>query len=138
MVALGLVEVAILPDDNRGEYDDTIDPFPVHDRPWGDDGPRTVKQYIEVTEGERFQFYLALNRGFNFDDCNALIYELYVNGDRKEGSFVDQDTYDRDDEEVGRGRWAACFAGARTDEDDALGMHRLKCKSLQDSRLDHL
>ena len=72
MVALGLVEVAIVPADvdteicdesiDSGWYDATVDPFPVYDHP-ADHGPNKLVKYIEVTKGANFQFDLVLNSG---------------------------------------------------------------------------
>lgn len=148
MVALGLVEVAIVPDEgdfeeyakladdhNCGWYNATVNPFPVYDHPNGD-GHNKVVKYMEVEEGAYYQFDLVVKSGYNFDRCDALIFELYVDGKRKEGIVADQETYD-DDNEVGRGRWAACFGGVRTGADDSLMIHRLKCKLFRLFRLDH-
>ena len=139
MVALGLVEVGIVPDEGDfeeyrkltgdhhcGWYKATVNPFRVFPHPDGDSPKRLVK-YIEVTEEAYYQFDLVLNNGFDFGDCDALIYELFVDGKRKEGIVADPKTYE-DDNDVGPRRWAACFGGVRTGTDNSLKINRLRCK----------
>lgn len=74
----------------------------MHEHPNGDN-PNKVVKYIEVTEAAYYPFDLVLNCGYEFKRCDALIYELYVDGRRIEGVIADREAYD-DGNEVGHGR----------------------------------
>lgn len=133
MVALGLVEVDVVPvDGGLEQYDPTIDPFPVYDHPEGD-GPRRVVKYIEVTEGAYYQVNMALNSGYQFDHCDSLIFEIWV-GKRLEGIFADQQVYE-DDSEEGPQHWMGCFGGVRKPDG---GIHWLRCKYCHFNEPGHL
>ena len=96
IIALGLFEVSIVPDegdfeeystlnanDTCGRYKATVNPFPVHDDPKREkqevsgDAQNRIFKYIEVTEGAYYQFDFVIKQGFDFTCCDSVKFVLY-------------------------------------------------------------
>ena len=145
MVKVGPIEVSVVP--HKGDfaehseiirhpcalYDATVRPVPTYETPitnttYKRNDARKLERYIEVDHEAHYHIDLMLNNGFDFEDADSVIFDIWVDGERLDGVLAHKADYE-DNEDPGINSWTDCYEGPRRGSDDNLVLHWIRCKS---------
>ena len=70
-----------------------------------------VTSYVEVTPGASYRVDLQVLEGFEFENCDAISFNIRIDNDKPRYVFVWKANYMNADDPVGAGRWASYLPG---------------------------